>query len=116
VVQDAALGRRHVDKLVRVTLRGGEEAWILIHIEVQGTRETGFAERMFVYNYRLFDRHRRPIVSLAVLADDAPDWKPSSFAFEALGCRHCLDFPTVKLLDYSGREGDLLQEENVFAW
>jgi hypothetical protein len=72
VVQDAELGRRFVDKLVRVTLTGGAETWILVHIEVQGSREAEFAERMFVYNYRLFDRYRRPVASLAVLADDVP--------------------------------------------
>ncbi|MEO5374868.1 MAG: cytosolic protein, partial [Alphaproteobacteria bacterium] len=53
VAQDAELGRRYVDKLVRVTLLGGGEGWILIHIEVQGTRDGVFPERMFVYNYRL---------------------------------------------------------------
>ncbi|RIZ64812.1 MAG: hypothetical protein D0531_12790, partial [Methylococcales bacterium] len=57
VVQDAELGKRFVDKLVRVTLQNGDENWIYIHIEVQGTRQTEFAERMFVYNYRLYDRY-----------------------------------------------------------
>ncbi len=51
VVQDAELGKRFVDKLVRVTLLNGDENWIYIHIEVQGTKQTEFAERMFVYNY-----------------------------------------------------------------
>ncbi len=115
VVQDAELGRRYVDKLVRVTLLGGEERWILVHIEVQGTREAKFAERMFVYNYRLFDRYRRPVASLAVLADDAPGWKPSSFELDALGCEHRFKFPTVKLLDSAGQEDDLLSVENPFA-
>ena len=115
VVQDAELGRRYVDKLVRVALLGGGEAWILVHIEVQGTRDAKFPERMFVYNYRLFDRYRRPVASLAVLADDAPGWKPSSFGFDVLGCEHHLKFPTVKLLDSVVREGELLREENPFA-
>ena len=115
VVQDAELGRRYVDKLARVTLIGGTETWILVHIEVQGSREAGFAERMFVYNYRLFDRYRRPVASLAVLADDSPGWKPSSFGFEGLGCRHYLEFPIFKLLDCAGREEELLKEENSFA-
>lgn len=108
VVQDAELGRRYVDKLVRVTAAGGAETWIYIHIEVQGTPEMDFAERMFVYNYRLFDRYRKPVASLAVLADDAPAWKPTSFGFEVLGCRHRLDFPVAKLLDLTGSEDDLL--------
>ncbi len=115
VAQDAELGRRYVDKLVRVTAAAGEETWIYIHIEVQGTPEASFAERMFVYNYRLFDRYRKPIASLAVLADDVPAWKPASYGFQVLGCRHRLDFPVAKLLDLAGREDDLLAEGNPFA-
>ena len=115
VVQDAELGRRYVDKLVRVTAASGEETWIYIHIEVQGSTDAGFAERMFVYNYRLFDRYRKPIASLAVLADDVPAWKPASYGFEVLGCRHRLEFPVAKLLDLAGREDDLLARTNPFA-
>lgn len=98
-----------------MTLLEGDDAWILVHIEVQGTRKTGFCERIFVYNYRIFDRHRRPVASLVVLADESPGWRPYSFSFDALGCRHSLDFPTVKLLDYAGREDDLVKDENPFA-
>ena len=35
----------------------------------QGQPESDFAKRMYVYNYRLFDRYDRPVVSLAVLGD-----------------------------------------------
>lgn len=113
VVQDAELGKRFVDKLVRVTLLNGAENWIYIHIEVQGTKQTEFAERMFVYNYRLYDRYRRPIASMAVLADTHQQWKPTSFGFEALGCKHTLEFPIAKLTDY--HEDALLASDNAFA-
>ena len=61
VVQDAELGKRFVDKLVRVTLLNGDEKWIYIHIEVQGAKQAGFAKRMFVYNYRIYDRYDKPV-------------------------------------------------------
>ena len=32
-----------------------------------GEHDPDFAKRMYVYNYRLFDRYDRPVVSLAVL-------------------------------------------------
>ena len=35
VVRDAALGRRRVDKLVRVTLRNGGQGLVLVHVEIQ---------------------------------------------------------------------------------
>ncbi len=115
VVQDAELGKRLVDKLVRVTRLSGAEGWIYIHVEVQGSPQTDFAERMFVYNYRLYDRYHRPVASMAVLADQSEDWRPGSFGFVVLGCEHTLRFPTAKLLDYVGRENELQGQTNPFA-
>ena len=57
ITQDAELGQRYVDKLVRVTRRNGQEDWLYLHLEVQGSAQAEFAKRMFVYNYRIFDRY-----------------------------------------------------------
>jgi hypothetical protein len=85
-------GRRVVDKLVKVWLKTGEESWLLIHIEVQTGREGDFPKRMHVYNYRLFDRYDREVISLAVLADDDPNWRPSRFAYGRWGFRTGTEF------------------------
>ena len=114
VVQDAELGTRFVDKLVRVTELSGEESWIYIHVEVQGTRQAEFAQRMFVYNYRIFDRYKKPVASLAVLADDHRQWKPTSYGYNVLGCRHTLEFPVAKLTDYDEKLDELLASDNAF--
>jgi len=97
VVQDAELGTRFVDRLVRVTVLNGDESWIYIHIEVQGTRQAEFAQRMFVYNYRIYDRFKRPVASLAVLADKHKYWKPASYGFSVLGYKLMMEFPVAKL-------------------
>jgi hypothetical protein len=116
VVRDAETGSRRVDKLVKVTLReSGEEAWVLIHIEVQGDQEAAFARRMYIYNYRLFDKYDRRVASFALLSDDNPTWRPDQFGYELLGCRVQLDFPTVKLLDYESRWAELEASDNPFA-
>ena len=73
-VSDA--GVRTVDKLVEVKLLDGASKWLLIHVEVQSQRVGKFAERMFVYYYRIRDKHDKPLVSLAVLGDNHPDWRP----------------------------------------
>ena len=57
IVRDAALGRRLADKLMQVWRRDGTPQMVLIHLEVQGQREADFPKRMFVYNYRTFDRY-----------------------------------------------------------
>ena len=55
----------------------GAEAWVLVHIEIQGDADADFAKRIYVYNYRIFDRYDRRTASLAVLTDDRPQWRPS---------------------------------------
>ena len=115
VVRDAELVKRFVDKLVQIKLLTGEEKWLYVHIEVQGSKQTEFAERMFVYNYRIYDRFRQPVASLAVLADEHKNWRPSSFGFEFLGCKHTLEFPVAKLTDYHDQLETLKTSENSFA-
>ena len=113
--RDADLGRRYADKLIKVFLRDGREEWLLIHLEVQGQRDPDFAERMFVYAYRLYDRYRRELVSLAVLADTTPGWRPGEFGIGRWGSRLGIVFPTVKLLDFADRQGELEAQTNPFA-
>ena len=115
VVRDAELGKRFADVLVRVTLTTGEERWIYVHIEVQSQQDTDFAQRMFTYNYRLYDRYACPIASLAVLADDNAHWRPDRFGFEVLGCRHTFEFPTVKLIEFANQLDQLASNANPFA-
>lgn len=115
VVQDAELGSRFVDRLVRVNIRNGDESWIYIHIEVQGTRQAEFAKRIFIYNNRIFDRYDKPVASLAVLADGHKEWKPASYGFVVLGCKHTLEFPIAKLTDYEEKLEELLATDNVFG-
>ncbi len=115
VVRDAKLGRRLVDKLVKVWRKEGDEAWVLIHVEVQGQVDQQFTKRMYVYNYRLFDRYDRWVVSLAVLGDEQTNWRPDSYGYELWGCRAGLWFPVAKLLDYETQWAALEQSNNPFA-
>ncbi len=115
VVRDAELGKRFVDKLVSVALKGGRQEWIYVHLEVQGSPQDGFAERMFVYNYRLYDRYRTPVASLAVLADDQLSWRPTRFGYDILDCQMGIRFPVAKLLDWSGHDAKLADSNNPFA-
>lgn len=50
IVREGELGRRYVDKLVKVWTVEGVECWVLIHVEVQTARDADFPERMYVYN------------------------------------------------------------------
>ncbi len=115
VVQDAELGNRFVDKLVRIRRKDGCRGWLYLHLEVQGEAQKAFSERIFVYHYRLYDRYRQPIVSLALLADDLAAWRPDHFGYEMCDCRLHLCFPVAKLLDWAGSEARLDDSPNPFA-
>jgi predicted transposase YdaD len=115
VVRDAELGRRYADKLAEVYSLDGAETWVLVHIEIQGQADPRFAERMYVYHYRLFDRYRRDVVSLAVLTDAQGGFRPSGYERERWGCSLRFRFPMVKLLDWHDRAAALEADRNPFA-
>jgi hypothetical protein len=115
VVRDAEIGRRHADKLVRVWSLENEPFHVMIHIEVQSDKDRDFPLRMYVYNYRIFDKQYRPVTSLAILADENPSWRPGAYSSEQWGCEVHFKFPTVKLFDYSDKIDRLLEKTNPFA-
>jgi hypothetical protein len=115
IARDARLGRRRLDKLVRVTAMEGDARLLYIHIEIQRCREKHFAERLFTYHYRLYDRFNSPIATLVILADPHPGWRPDTFSYEVFGCKINMQFPAVKLMDYWPALDQLLGDENPFA-
>lgn len=115
VLRKGNVGKRVVDKLIKVWLRNGDEEWLLIHVEVQSQEEIDFARRMFVYNYRVFDRYNRTVISLAVLGDPRDNWRPQAFSYGKWGCQVGIQFPIVKLLDYSKDEAGLEASASPFA-
>jgi hypothetical protein len=115
IVREGELGRRVVDHLVKVWLNSGREQWILVHVEVQTSEDPDFARRMYTYNYRLFDMYNREVVSLAVLGDDNPRWRPDRFGYSRWGVRAGIRFPVIKLLDYAERWETLEESGNPIA-
>jgi hypothetical protein len=115
VVREAETGKAYTDKLVKVWRRSGTEIWVLVHIEVQSQAQEEFAERMFIYNYRIYDRYKKPVVSLAILADEREAWRPDRYREELWGWYVEMGFPTAKLLDYAQRSSELEESTNPFA-
>ncbi|MBD2355636.1 DUF4351 domain-containing protein [Tolypothrix sp. FACHB-123] len=115
VVVDAEIGRRFADKLVKVYLQNGQETWVLIHVEVQSQEEADFAARMYTYNYRIYDRYKKSVASLAILGDDRANWRPEQFGYSLFGCRLNFQFPIIKLIDYQPRLSELDNDNNPFA-
>ena len=115
LLRDSKTGKRLADKLVKVYLAGGKPAVILIHVEVQGSPEANFTRRMFQYNYRLFDRRKEEVISLAILADSRASYRPDRFERKRWGFELLMRFPVVKLLDFEARRDELETSRNPFA-
>ena len=103
------------DKLYQVWLLDNQEIWILIHVEVQSQYDSSFSQRMYIYNYRAFDLYQKTVVSLAILGDERPNWRPNHFRYGLAGSEVSIRFSTVKLLDYEARWSELEPSENPFA-
>jgi hypothetical protein len=115
VVRDSDLGRRYADKLVQLWQTDAKTVWVMVHVEIQGQTDSEFAKRMYVYNYRIFDRYDRAVASMAVLADNQPGWKPDHYTKTLFGCTTGIRFPVVKLLDYADRCEELENHPNPFS-
>lgn len=93
---------------------GGQEIWLLIHIEVQVRSSRKFNQRVFVYNYRLMNANGVDVVSLVVLTGEQPG-QTGRFQMERWGCSHDFKFPAVRIIDYRSRWEELDSSNNPFA-
>lgn len=92
-------GAKRVDFLIEVRLLTGERKIIYLHLEVQSARDPLFAQRTYLCNQLICTRVGQDVVTLAILADLDPSWRPCRYQKELLGCRVVFEFPVCKLLD-----------------
>jgi len=81
----------------------------------QAKSEASFAERMFVYHLRIFDRFHSHATSLAILCDGNDKWRPNQYRFSSPDTELTFQFGMVKLLDYREQWVTLEQNSNPFA-
>ncbi len=115
IIREAEIGGRLADKLFKVWSRDGKETWVLIHVEIQAQWKKDFSHGTFVYNYRIYELYKHNVVSLAVLADEHPKWRPSVYSNKIWGCNTAFRFPTVKILDFRKKMDILEKSDNPFA-
>ena len=104
---------RHADKLIRVWLKDGLEAWFLIHVEVQGYQDSLFAARMFEYMYRIRDKYQQPVTGLAIYTDWNRKYHFTQFSETFWGSKISYRFNSYVLRDHPLTE--LAQSPNPFA-
>ena len=96
--------RQHVDLLAEVPLMGEGLHTMLTHVEVQRDKVARFAQRMLFYHAALVRRFQRPVMSLAILADPDPKWRPNELISGIGGSGTRFEFPICKLLDFTDAE------------
>ena len=102
-------GKRQADVLIKVRLKTGEFKilWALIHTEIQGYKDKDFLLRLFISFYRLYEKNKKDdldIISIAVLTDNDPEYRPSEFWYSQWGFKMIMQVPMVKLIDYEQKE------------
>lgn len=107
ITVDATSGKRFVDYLVRVIRRDGKKTLLLIHIEVQSQYDKNLSKRTYDCNVRISIRYPEPVISLVILADDRPRWKPAFYEHNVLGCKTRFEYPVCKLLDLAKQWSEL---------
>jgi predicted transposase YdaD len=84
--------KKIIDLLAEVKLSGGD-AVILIHLEAQASSEMDFAQRMFFYFARLYQKYGHRIYPIVVFSFDEP--------FREEPCTHCVEFAGLKILEFN---------------
>ncbi|ANV89416.1 DUF4351 domain-containing protein [Picosynechococcus sp. PCC 8807] len=84
--------RRNVDIVAKLHFRG-QETCFLVHVENQATSQADFAERMFLYFARLYEKYRLPIYPIALFSYRSPQrLEPETFS---------VAFPSKEILRFS---------------
>jgi predicted transposase/invertase (TIGR01784 family) len=95
---------RHADKLVRVWLLNGEEAWFLIHVEVQGYPDEFFSRRMFEISYQCTEKYQHPVVALAIFTDKNRSYHQKRYYHSFMGTTHIYEYNAYSLIDHPKEE------------
>lgn len=85
------------DKLIEARWRDGARR-VLVHVEIQAQHDAALARRMRGYYYRISESYGLPVISLALLADDHPHWRPDSVHEQMHNTAMTFSFGTAKLL------------------
>jgi SOS response regulatory protein OraA/RecX len=112
---NAEVGKRYAAQLVQVELKRGKSLILLLHLEIQATKEQKFEKRMLTYALRIYDFFDQPACSLAILCDSNAQWRPQEHLLVTPGSRLTFEFTAIKLLDYREQWSALETSNNPFA-
>ena len=89
---DLTRGEKNIADIVVETKLAGMEGFVLVHVEHQAQRQEDFNQRMFRYFFRLYDRHNKIIIPIAVFSHDSKIKEPDKFVLQS---------PVSKIVEFS---------------
>jgi hypothetical protein len=111
---DSSSGLLRVDKLFEMVAKGSGDPRFA-HFEAQMARDLELPWRMFKYGRRAGEHFNQPVGRFAILGDDDPQWRPTSYREGVLGCQDTFTFRVAKLSDWHERMGELALGGNLFG-
>jgi predicted transposase YdaD len=112
-VSDEVRHPKVIDKLTRVHLKSGEQAWVRVHVEIEKNAKKGFGRRMFRYFSRLFDKYDIPVISIAVFLEKRNKNNKPKYQYSFHGTGIDYRFNTMYLAELDDIE--LSKSANPFA-
>ena len=102
-----------VDELIKLRLKDGKYAWILLHIEVQGSGGNAISVRMFHYMTLIYAHHRVMLVALAILTSSRPSEVIGEYSVENhYGTKLSYKYNCFEV--YAQDDDRMLQSDNPF--
>ena len=100
------------DILAKVQLTDGKEEMVLIHLEIQSTKDTDIPKRMYRYFSNIWMEYELPVFAFALFIDEAKWRKPISnvFKVEFMGTKLTYEYELKKTKNYYYR--DYMDHEN----
>jgi hypothetical protein len=116
LMPESATGVRRVDKLFKAKRKETHDPRFF-HVEAQAQPqpEEEFGRRMYTYSYRGRDLLGQPLIRIAILCDDQPEWHPKQYKEGEHGSEVTFTFRTVKVLQWAGRQAELEAGDNLFG-
>jgi len=90
---------KRADLLARVWLKDGASCVLLLHIEIQSEKDDSLPARIHLYWSGLHFNTREQVISLVILADLDPLWRPKRSVIQIANFKSEIQFETCKLLD-----------------
>ena len=94
------------DVLAKVNLLDGQEQYILIHLEIQSSRDVDIPRRMFRYFCNIWMKHEKPVYAFALFIDESQWREPISnvFNMEFMKTKLTYEFQLQKTKNYNYEE------------